>query len=115
MATSAQLTKLPRWAQDELARLTAELERVNALAIADAPANTNTFRQELVGSRFADLPLGVGTRIAFDLANGSRITAKLTGDNLDLTLDAPGEFTGLTVLPRHSNSVRLTTIESTAQ
>lgn len=100
MATQKHDTsKLPRWAQNEIQRLTANLEwaerRLNA-----GPDNSDTFADPY--SENAVRPLGKGTVIQFGTDLGQRLRAHYERGLLVVSADEV-----LTILPRASNSIEM--------
>lgn len=106
MATTEQIAKLPKWAQDEIFQLAQERDRWKALATA-GPEDSNTSIQQLAGGRPTRVPLGRNVRIVFTLDDGSDVTVHNEGGHLDVNLNGVGVYTSLGVFPRQSNVVLL--------
>ena len=96
------ITKLPKWAQAEIERLTRDLESAYA-KLNVGPEDSDTFADPYSEAR---QPLGKGTSIVFEFGegHGKRINARLEGE----TLVVQGGDS-LIVQPRASNSIYLRT------
>jgi hypothetical protein len=93
------ITKLPKWAQREISRLTRDLV-ANKAKLAQGPENSNVFADPYSD---APRPLGRDTSISFRLTDedrrSNRVIVRMDGDKLVIQ---GGD--SLSILPRASNS-----------
>jgi hypothetical protein len=100
--------KLPQWAQQEMARLRANVEHYKQEAwSATTPGVSDTFLETYGDSNNLGLP--AGSAVGFRLANGHRITCRLEKDGRSLRV-ASDEPT-LAVLSAAANLVYIKAVE----
>lgn len=100
MITQNQIEKLPKWAQQEINRLTNENESLkNKLASFNGEAETNTF----IRSGRDKIPLPKNSRISFEIGLSS-FDIIIDGDLLNVHHSGDGK---LVVMPCVSNVVNI--------
>lgn len=102
--------RLPKWAQDRISQLEADVEYWKRLATA-GPEDSDTFVRHYADD---DKPLGAGQRISFRWTDGrgewpgfTEIEAYIDGDHLTVRASNGGLY----VQPSASNSIRVRVVE----
>ena len=102
---SGDVTKLPKWAQQEIERLERDVEHFQA-TLSVGPDDSNTFADPYSS---APRPLGHGTTIEFVMTDGTRIRVRAERNSVSGAydrIDVNGGDT-IAVLPRAANSVEI--------
>ena len=105
--SSAQLSRLPRYAQQEIERLARDLESANA-KLAAGPGDSDTFADPY---SHTPRPLGTGARIRFGAPDsGQAFDVQLREGELEVTAHADRQHV-MAVKPRVSNGVDIAFVE----
>lgn len=109
MATNKDITKLPKWAQDEIARLRSDLayteKRLTAVT-GERPTNIEVDSFGAMTGKQRKF-LDNHSRLKFILKNGSEVHVSLSGDGKHIEIYGHGGAGALAVYPRAANSVHL--------
>ena len=109
---TGDITKLPKWAQQEIKRLNQDLAYYRS-KLQVGPDDSNTFADPYSDAR---RPLGHDTTIEFVLTNGHKIRARLDRNSVNGLYDrlyVSGDD-GIAVFPNASNSVEIQSIRRMA-
>lgn len=101
---SGDVTKLPKWAQDEIRRLRTSVEYWEA-QVTQGPEDANTFLS-IRGDKLR--PLGRNESVVFDFEGGFEVRARLIKQpGRPEYLDITSVDSGLSVQPQSSNVIKV--------